>query len=272
MDTLLSNELSIRLSAFLGLFVFFALLESLFTGRPRHYARKQRWPTNLALVLINSLTIKLLLPFTALFVATWAENNQIGLLNNFAINAITQCIIACIALDFFIWLQHLVMHKVPSLWRLHQIHHFDLELDVSSGLRFHPLEIVLSMLFKYAVILLIGAPAVAVLIFEMLLNGFAMFNHSNLAIPKPLEKVLRWLFVTPDMHVIHHSIVRKETDSNYGFNLSIWDRLFKTYTRESIQGSKTLTLGTVYMRDKNICFGLKSLLIAPFYNLKQNDS
>lgn len=272
MEALLSNEPTIRLTAFLGLFCLFALLETLFTSRSRRYARKQRWPTNLSLVLINAATLKLLLPFTAIFVATWAEERQIGILHNLSLSIVLQCIIACIALDFFIWLQHLIMHKVPILWRLHQVHHFDLELDVSSGLRFHPLEILLSMLFKFVVIIIFGAPAVAVLIFEVLLNGFAMFNHANLRLNTSIEKPLRWFFVTPDMHVIHHSVIRQETDSNYGFNLSIWDRLFKTYTHKSNQKDPSLILGTGYMRKEHVCFGLKPLLMTPFYNLKQNDS
>ncbi len=272
METLLSNESTIRLTAFFGLYCLFATLETLFTNRSRIYTRKQRWPANLSIVFINAITLKLILPFTAIFVATWAEEQQIGILHNLSLSILAQCIIACIALDFFIWLQHLVMHKIPFLWRLHQVHHFDLELDVSSGLRFHPLEILLSMLFKFVVILMIGAPAAAILIFEVLLNGFAMFNHSNLRINKSIEKTLRWFFVTPDMHVIHHSVIRQETDSNYGFNLSIWDRLFNTYTHKSKQKGPALKLGTGYMRKENICFGIKPLLMAPFYNLKQNDS
>ena len=272
MESLLNNESTIRLTAFFSIFLLFAVLETIFGSRSRHYSRIPRWKTNLSLVVINSLTLKLVLPFSAIFVASWAKENEIGLLNMLSLGLLAKSVIACIALDFFIWLQHLIMHKVPILWRLHQVHHFDLELDVSSGLRFHPLEIILSMLFKFVVILLIGAPVVAVLIFEILLNGFAMFNHANLSIPKIVERPLRWFFVTPDMHVIHHSIIRQETDSNYGFNLSFWDRLFNTYTKKSSQDPSNLTLGTLYMRDNRICFGLNSLLKAPFYNIKQNDS
>jgi len=193
--------------------------------------------------------VRVLFPTSAVALALLAETKGWGLLNAWPLPGWTAVIIAVLVLDLVIYLQHVLFHAVPALWRLHRMHHADLEFDVTTGARFHPIEIFLSMLIKLAVIGALGAPAVAVLVFEVLLNATAMFNHSNVRLPDRLDRILRWIIVTPDMHRVHHSVVVRETNSNFGFNLPWWDRLFGTYRPQPAAGHEGMTIGVEQFRD-----------------------
>jgi len=242
----MENETIIRLSAFLGLFVLFVAAETLWPRRARTFTRTRRWPTNLAIVAIDQVVVRLMalgLPLLAVGAALDAGANGWGLFNLTAWPAWVEVIAAILILDVAIWFQHLVFHKVPVLWRLHRVHHADRDFDVTTALRFHPIEIALSMLIKIGVVYLIGAPALGVILFEIILNGTAMFNHANLRLPKQVDRIVRTVLVTPDMHRVHHSTIRAEHDSNYGFALSIWDRLFRTYTPQPKGGHDGMTIG-----------------------------
>jgi sterol desaturase/sphingolipid hydroxylase (fatty acid hydroxylase superfamily) len=244
---LLENEPLIRIAAFATCFGAFALLEVVQPRRRLRLDRLIRWPANLALTLLNTLLIRMLFPLAAVgFAATLDEPGLLGLLELTGLPAV---ITAIILLDLAIYAQHVLFHRVPVLWRLHRMHHTDLDLDVTSGTRFHPLEILLSMLIKLAAIWVIGAPAVAVMLFEVLLNAGAMFNHANLRIPSGLDGALRLLVVTPDMHRVHHSAIPAETNSNFGFNLPWWDRLFGTYIAQPELGHKAMTIGLAEFQD-----------------------
>jgi len=229
MNLLIEFEQIIRPGIFLGLLVLLASTEFLFPLAKRKCPRAQQWIINLSIVLIDAFTLKLIFPLLAVGVAQYAAEHSIGLFNLIELPFSVTILCALLLLDVLIYGQHVVMHKVPFLWRLHRVHHTELGLDVTSAVRFHPLEIILSMLIKMAFVLLMGIPVAAVIIFEVLLNGLALFNHSNLKLPKPVDKFLRYLIVTPETHWIHHSEIVKETNSNYGFNLIIWDKLFSTY-------------------------------------------
>ena len=215
----LAHEPVVRLGAFFGVFALMALWETLAPRRARLLPRRVRWLHNLALVLLNSLILRLLFPLAAVGFALLAAERGWGLLNAFALPFWWAFLLSVIALDFAIYLQHVMFHAVPLLWRLHRVHHADADFDVTTGARFHPLEILLSMLIKFAAIAVLGAPAAAVLVFEVLLNATAMFNHANLRLPEPVDRRLRRLLVTPEMHRIHHSMEVVEANSNFGFNL-----------------------------------------------------
>lgn len=230
------QELLVRLSVFFGVFAAMALLEFLMPFRREASQRASRWPANIGIVVIDSLLVRLVAPAGAVSVALYAEVKGIGVLNMVAPPGWIEVVAAVIVLDFSIWAQHLVFHKVPLLWRLHRMHHADTGYDVTTALRFHPIEILLSLGIKAAMILLIGAPALAVMIFEVVLNATAMFNHANVRLPEGLDRLLRLVVVTPGMHRVHHSTVQVETDSNYGFNLPWWDRLFGTYRAAPLAG------------------------------------
>jgi len=238
----MNDEALIRLAAFLGVLLLMSLWEVLAPRRPLIQGY-HRWPGNLGIVLLNSLLLRLLIPAGAIGAAMWADRHSFGLLDMMELPFPVAVALSVILLDLAIYLQHLLFHTVPLLWRLHMVHHADRDIDVSTGLRFHPVEIILSMLIKMAVIVLLGAPAMAVLIFEVVLNGMAMFNHGNVRMPPTLDHLIRLLFVTPDMHRVHHSVIRRETNSNYGFNLSIWDRIFGTYTAQPAEGHLGMTIG-----------------------------
>ena len=241
----MGSELILRLSAFLGAFVILAALERLAPRRPRHHVA-QRWITNFMFVIIDTLTLRALaifLPFAAVFAALDAAEQGIGLFNIVQLPAVISYIITILIFDWAIWFQHLISHKVPFLWRIHRVHHADIELDVSSAIRFHPIEIALSMLFKIGLVYVIGPPVWAVILFEVLLNASAMFNHANIKLPLWLDKWLRLVIVTPDMHRVHHSIERAEHDRNYGFALSIWDRAFGTYLENPAKGQMGMKIG-----------------------------
>ncbi|MCW2306426.1 sterol desaturase/sphingolipid hydroxylase (fatty acid hydroxylase superfamily) [Rhodobium gokarnense] len=259
------GEATVRIGAFVSVFAAMALWEIAAPRRPRRDTRQSRWVTNLAVVVIDSLVLRLLVPLLAVGTAAYAAENGYGLLNRIALPAVLEFLIAFVVLDFAIWLQHVASHKIPILWRLHRMHHADIDIDVSTALRFHPVEILLSMLWKMAVVLAIGAPVGAVILFEVVLNAMAMFNHGNVRLPAPIDAVLRRIVVTPDFHRVHHSVVRRETDSNYGFNLSIWDRLFRTYRAQPEAGHLGMTIGLAEYQSK-AASGLWWCLMLPFDN------
>jgi len=236
------DESTLRLTLFLGLFVLFASAQAI---KPRRQLVQgyRRWPGNLAIVLIYSLLVRLLLPAGAVGAALWAEEAALGLFNFVALPSALEIIMAVLALDLVIYWQHRLFHKVPLLWRLHRVHHADRDIDITTGLRFHPLEILISMLIKMAAVAAIGADVSAVILFEVILNGMAMFNHANLKLPIKLDQRIRLLLVTPDVHRVHHSTIRHETDSNFGFNLSLWDRLFNTWVEQPQHGHNAMNIG-----------------------------
>jgi sterol desaturase/sphingolipid hydroxylase (fatty acid hydroxylase superfamily) len=242
-DLLLSHQNAIRLIAFFGVFAAMAAWEFAAARRPRTAGRGRRWPGNLGIVVLNTVLLRLLFPLTAVAWADAMASRGFGLFNLVALPPIVELLVCVALLDLAIWAQHVVFHHVPPLWRLHRMHHADVDLDVTSGARFHPIEILLSMIIKFAVIAALGAPAAAVLVFEVLLNACAMFNHSNVRIPERVDAALRGVLVTPDMHRVHHSVVRQETDSNFGFCLSWWDRLFGTYRAQPAAGQLGMTIG-----------------------------
>ena len=256
-------EALVRLAIFLALLLLLIAAESLW---PRHLAprmRLRRWPANLGLGLVDVLMVRLLLPWLALDAARYAQAHQLGLLHAIALPDWLQFALALMVLDCAIYWQHRLLHAVPWLWRLHRVHHTDLVLDATSGVRFHPLEILLSMGIKILVVLLLGASPPAVLVFEIVLNGFALFTHANLALPQWLDRTLRWLLVTPDMHRIHHSVERAEHDRNFSFHLIWWDRLFGTYLAKPATAQATLPLGLTIFRDVR-AQRLDALLAQPF--------
>lgn len=246
---LLAYEPYIRLAAFGGVFVVMATWELIGPRRKQAIGRGWRWPNNLGVVVVNTLLVRILFPTTAVGLALVAEARGLGLFNVVALPAWVGVMASFVILDLAIYLQHVLFHAVPALWRLHRMHHADLEFDVTTGLRFHPIEILLSMVIKFAVVAALGAPAVSVLIFEVLLNATSIFNHSNVRIPLGFDRILRWLVVTPDMHRVHHSILSQETNSNFGFNLSWWDRLFGTYRSQPAAGHDAMTIGIEQFRD-----------------------
>src|SRR5215510_5132419 len=262
-ETLFAYEPLIRLAVFGGIFIVMAVWELLAPRRPQAVARNWRWPNNLGVVAVDVLLVRILLPITAVGLALIAEAHGIGLFNMIALPTWASIVISVILLDLAIYLQHVLFHAVPALWRLHRMHHADLEFDVTTGLRFHPIEILLSAMIKLAVVAALGAPAAAVLIFEVLLNATSMFNHSNIRIPLGFDRVLRWLVVTPDMHRVHHSIVSREANSNFGFNLPWWDRLFGTYRAQPAAGHDAMTISIEQFRDARE-LRLDRMLLQPF--------
>ncbi|UWQ14781.1 sterol desaturase family protein [Aliiroseovarius sp. M344] len=256
-------ELLIRLGTFVGLFALFAIVEAKAPRRPRTQPRKTRWTTNLAIIVIDSLTLRLmsvLMPLLAVGAAIDAAAQGWGLFNVIALPIWVEVVAAMVILDLAIWAQHLVFHKVPVLWRLHRVHHADRDFDVTTALRFHPVEIAASMIIKIGMVYLLGAPALGVVLFEVILNGSAMFNHANMRLPLGLDRWLRLVLVTPDMHRVHHSVHRDETDSNYGFCLSVWDRMFKTYTDQPRDGHDDMVIGLQWQNDEPSKLGWSLML------------
>jgi sterol desaturase/sphingolipid hydroxylase (fatty acid hydroxylase superfamily) len=261
-DAILGNEAAIRLGAFLGIFALLAILEALAPRRARAHPRSLRWTGNLGVVVLNTVLVRLLFPVAAVGLALAGEREGWGLLNNLDLPGWLAVLLAVVVLDFIIYLQHVMFHAVPLLWRLHRMHHADLDLDVTSGARFHPVEILISMVIKMAAVVALGPPAVAVVIFEVLLNATAMFNHSNLSIPGPVDRLLRLVVVTPDMHRVHHSVVPDETNSNFGFNAPWWDRLFGTYRAQPAAGHAGMTIGIEQFRSSRDLW-LDRMLLQP---------
>jgi sterol desaturase/sphingolipid hydroxylase (fatty acid hydroxylase superfamily) len=249
MPDILASEPQIRLIAFAGVFAVMAAWEMLAPRREQQLGRGARWPSNMGIVVLDTVLVRLVFPTTAVGLALLAEAKGWGLLYFLGLPVWADALLATLALDFAIYLQHVLFHAVPALWRLHRMHHADLEFDVTTGARFHPIEILLSMGLKLGVVAALGAPAVAVLIFEVLLNATAMFNHSNVRMPAWVDGVLRWVVVTPDMHRVHHSIVARETNSNFGFNLPWWDRLFGTYRAQPTAGHDAMIIGIEQFRE-----------------------
>ena len=245
----LADEAILRIAAFSVVFTLMAAWEVRAPRRPLALGRAVRWPGNLGIVAVDALIVRILLPTSAVAVALLAEARGWGLFHAWSTPAWVALPLAVIILDLAIYLQHVLFHALPTLWRLHRMHHADLDFDVTTGGRFHPVEIVLSMMIKMAVVAVLGASAVAVLLFEILLNATAMFNHSNVRLSQRVDRVLRWLVVTPDMHRVHHSVVMKETNSNFGFNLPWWDRLFGTYRDQPAAGHDGMSIGVEDLRD-----------------------
>lgn len=260
---ILDNEPLIRLGAFLGIFTIMALWEVVAPRRGTSLGRWRRWPGNLGIVVFNTLILRLLFPVSAVGLAVAAEAGGWGVLNLVEMPRWLAVVVAVVVLDFVIYLQHALFHAVPVLWRLHRMHHADLHFDVTTGARFHPIEIVLSMLIKLTFVSALGAPPEAVVLFEVLLNATAMFNHGNVRLPLGVDAMVRLVIVTPDMHRVHHSVVMEETNSNYGFNLSLWDRLFGTYRAQPAAGHDAMTIGIERFREDGDQ-RLDRMLVQPF--------
>lgn len=261
-EFLLANEPTIRLAFFLGVLAIMAVGEAAAPRRRRAIPRLLRWTGNLGIVVLDTVLLRLAFPVVAVGLALTAEQRGWGLLNNAAVPGWLGFLASLLALDLAIYLQHVMFHAVPVLWRLHRMHHADLEFDVTTGLRFHPVEILLSMAIKLGVVAALGPPPAAVLVFEVLLNATAMFNHSNIDLPVGLDRWLRWFVVTPDMHRVHHSIHPDETNSNFGFNLPWWDRLLGTYTAQPREGHEAMTIGIEQFRTRRDLW-LDRMLIQP---------
>lgn len=242
-------EVMVRLPAFAGVLVIMALVEILAPRRPQEHGRLARWPANLGMIVISAALIKVIFPVSAVAFALWCEVRGIGLFHLIGLSGWAAALLAVVLLDLAIYTQHVVFHHVPMMWRLHRMHHADLEFDVTTGIRFHPVEMILSMAIKLGVIAALGAPALGVLAFEVLLNATALFSHSNARLPPGLDRVLRLLVVTPDMHRVHHSVVPRETHSNFGFCLPWWDRLFHTYRAQPEAGHDGMRIGLPVFRD-----------------------
>lgn len=261
-EQMLAHEATMRLTIFGVIFLVIAFCECTLPRRVQRTPRLLRWPGNLGVMLIDAFVLRFAFPMLAVGIAVMGEQREWGILNQFAISSWISILLTIGFLDLAIYAQHRLFHHVPFLWRMHRVHHADLEFDVTTGVRFHPLEMVISMCIKILLVVLLGAPAIAVLVFEIVLSGTALFNHGNVQIPARVERVLRWCIVTPDMHRVHHSIIPIETNSNFGFNLPWWDRLFGTYTAEPNSGHQQMTLGIDQFRTRKD-LRLDQMLIQP---------
>jgi sterol desaturase/sphingolipid hydroxylase (fatty acid hydroxylase superfamily) len=262
-DILLAHESLIRLIAFAGILTAMALWEWLAPRRKQEISRGRRWPSNLGIVALDTAVVRLVFPVAAVGMALIAERRDWGLFQGAGAPYWLAVIASVALLDLAIYLQHVMFHAVPVLWRVHRVHHADLEFDVTTGVRFHPIEIVLSMVIKLGVVAALGTPAVSVLVFEILLNATSVFNHANLRLGEPFERVLRWIVVTPEMHRVHHSVVPRETNSNFGFNLPWWDRMFGTYRAQPEAGHEGMTIGIEQFRHLSE-LRLDRMLLQPF--------
>jgi sterol desaturase/sphingolipid hydroxylase (fatty acid hydroxylase superfamily) len=262
MDLALSYEPLLRLGSFLAVFTLMALWELASPRRSPQFSRVKRWPHNIGLLLIDVAVLRIVAPGAAIAVAVAGEANGWGMLNAPSLPAWLTIPLAVVFLDLVVYFQHVTFHAVPALWRLHRVHHTDLEFDVTTGTRFHPVEILLSTGLKCAAVAAIGAPAFAVLVFEILLNVTAVFNHSNVRIPLVVDRALRWLVVTPDMHRVHHSVLHNESSSNFGFNAPWWDRMFGTYRAQPANGHEAMIIGVDAFRTPED-LRLDRLLIQP---------
>ena len=249
----MENEALLRLVLFIGLFTLFAGMEWALPRRTRRASQPRRWATNWAIIILDTLTLRLValaIPLLAVGAAIDAQSKGWGLLNQFDMPFALNLMLTILIFDLAIWAQHVASHKIPALWRIHRVHHADRDMDVTTAIRFHPIEIALSMLLKIGLVYLIGPAAWAIVIFEVVLNGSAMFNHANIKLPLWLDKVLRLFMITPDMHRIHHSVKRSEHDTNYGFALSWWDRMFGTYTLNPAEGHEEMKVGLQWQDDR----------------------
>jgi sterol desaturase/sphingolipid hydroxylase (fatty acid hydroxylase superfamily) len=265
------NPDTLRLLAFLSIFALLALAEAVWPRRPLMVKKTQRWQANIGIIIADSLVIRLLFPVVPMSLAATAQSRGWGLFNLLGVTGWLELTAGLIILDLIIYLQHRLFHRIPLLWRMHRMHHTDLDLDVSSGTRFHPLEIIISLLIKMTAVLLFGISPLTVLLFEIILNATSLFNHANLALPGPVDRWLRLVLVTPDMHRVHHSIYPKETDSNFGFCQPWWDRLLGTYTAQPRDGHHQMRIGLKEFRNADQ-LGLWPLLKIPFvpYRVRSN--
>ncbi|NKB36600.1 MAG: sterol desaturase family protein [Gammaproteobacteria bacterium] len=238
-----NQELIIRLSVFLGVFVVLVSWELVAPRRSKVLSAWKRRGANLLLMIANAFVLRLLLPLAALSMATLASVSGWGLLNSLAVNIWLAGILSFLLFDLLIYFQHRLMHKISFLWRIHRVHHSDTDIDVTTGVRFHPLEILLSLCIKITAVLLIGPPLIAVIVFEVVLSSSSLFNHANIFVPLKVEGILRNFIVTPDMHRVHHSVKEYETNSNFGFNISLWDRLFGSYRAQPEDGHQGIIVG-----------------------------
>ena len=260
---ILENEPAIRLGFFVGVLVLIGLWEVFAPRRALTMSKAIRWGSNLGIVALNTVAVRLVFPVVAVAFAALAAEQGWGVLNIVDLHPVLALVIALVVLDFAIWLQHVMVHAIPLFWRIHRMHHADLDYDLTTGARFHPLEIILSMGLKFLVILMLGPPVLAVILFEVILNALAMFNHGNIRLPLGVDRVLRLLIVTPDMHRVHHSPQDDETNSNFGFNLSIWDRLFGTYKAQPDKGHEAMEIGIDLFKNPRDNT-LPQMLIQPF--------
>jgi sterol desaturase/sphingolipid hydroxylase (fatty acid hydroxylase superfamily) len=263
-EWLMANEQPVRMGFFFGMLVVMALWEVVAPRRALTVSKAVRWANNLGIVFLNSFLLRLLFPAAAVGVAAFAVENGWGLLNYYELPFWLAVVLSVVAMDFIIYLQHVMVHAVPLLWRLHRMHHADLDYDVTTGARFHTLEIILSMLIKFATIVVLGPPVVAVVIFEIVLNATAMFNHGNVRLPLGLDRVLRLFLVTPDMHRVHHSVEDDEANCNFGFSLPWWDRLFGTYRDQPRGGHEGMSIGIHKFRTPQEASWLPGMLLLPF--------
>ncbi len=257
----MNNEITVRLSFFFGIFTFIALWEIIKPRRDLTDTKWKRWLNNISIIVLNTAIVRIAVPLIPITVAYRAAEANWGLFNKLNWHSTIEIVCAFMILDFIIYLQHLMFHAVPILWRLHMVHHADLDIDVTSGLRFHPIEIVISILIKISVIAALGPSIISVIAFEIALNGSAMFNHGNIYINPKIDAILRLLVVTPDMHRVHHSVAIRETNSNFGFNLPLWDRIMGTYRAQSFKEHKDIVLGLSQYRKH---LSLLTMLIMPF--------
>lgn len=267
--SILAHAPALRLAVFLVILALVAGWEMIVPRRRRVLTRRRRWPQNFGISVVNTLSLRLLLPGAAIGLATMAEVKGWGLFNSVALPFWLAVVLSLLLLDLTIYLQHVMFHALPLLWRIHRVHHTDMDFDVTTALRFHPVEIVLSMVIKLAVIALLGAPAIAVLVFEIILNATAMFNHANASLPAGIERVARLVVVTPDFHRVHHSVLTAETNSNFGFNVPWWDRMFGTYRAQPGAGHDHMRIGLEDFRDP-AQERLDRLLTQPMIRTAQN--
>ena len=260
----MDHEITIRISFFSGIFLLLALGELWKPRRALGASKKERWFNNLTIMLMDTLLVRFLFPLVPVSMALLARERGWGLFNHADFPYLLQVTGAVLVLDCVVYIQHVLFHAIPTLWRFHLMHHVDLDLDVTSGMRFHPVEIALSMGIKLVAIGLLGPPALAVLIFEIVLNGTSMFNHSNIFIPLPMDRFLRLFMVTPDMHRVHHSVILRESESNYGFALTWWDWLFGTYRAQPAKGHEGMTIGNSRFLDEQRQRLWWLLLLLPF--------
>jgi len=262
-------EAAVRLGSFVAILLLMTVWELLAPRRRLSVRKGPRWASNLGLVVVNTLCARVLIPITAVSAASVAQSRHWGMLHQVEWPNWVEVVLAVIALDFAIYLQHVMFHAVPLFWRLHMVHHADLDFDVTTGLRFHTIEILLSAVIKLAAVVVIGAAPVAVVLFEVLLNATSMFNHSNVRMPEWLDRLLRLIVVTPEMHRVHHSVIRQETNSNFGFNLPWWDRLLGTYRSQPRDGHTAMTIGLTELRDEQRVDRLPKMLLLPFWTSKK---
>lgn len=261
---IINHEVPLRVGGFFGILGIMYLWEMIAPRRALTIPKPLRWVNNIGMVFLNSFLLRIIFPSAAVGVATLAQKHDWGFFYYLKVSYTLAVLSSIIAMDFFIYLQHVMFHAVPAFWRVHRMHHADLDIDVTTGIRFHPVEIILSMLIKFAVIVIIGPPVVSVIMFEVVLNATSMFNHANLYIPRNIDKVMRWFMVTPDMHRVHHSADPNETNTNFGFNMPWWDRLLGTYKNQPLLGHEGMIIGLREFRDLRQSTMLPGMLAIPF--------